>query len=428
VIQLYGNAITSANLDGVSFAFVGSRLILDGIAAVSGTGAVRSPVIRDQVGNLLQSNRDNGRTELTVFVGGGFNFGNAPAPYATLLADNGPRHRVEQGFSFGPTVGPDADAVIPTGSTNDGVFQIDTASPGFPAQFSINVNADSRPFYVDAWIDWDRDGVFEASEVTRFKSPNAPGAFPIVGRGTTTVSVQVPAGSPAGTTWARFRLSEPLQVSPGVFRQLGPTGEVESGEVEDIPVLVSANPYQNSFNAFDVNRSGEVTPLDALNVLNLLAEYSLTTGVTAIPLNPPPAFMTDLINGRFLPDVDGNGIVEPLDALLSIMEVARLRRAGLGEGESVSTFASGYVPLSDGIMASPLTVMTQPSGDQRVSQPAAPPVNAVTAKSSQASIFDSPEVVALDDIIADIAGERRQATGGENDSIDSVFAGLGLGL
>ena len=428
VIELYGNAIAAANLGGVSFAFVGDRLILDGIAAVSGTGAVTSPVIRDQVGNLLQSNRDNGRTELTVFVGGGFNFGNAPAPYASLLADNGPRHRVEQGFSFGPTVGPDADAIIPSGSTNDGVFQIDTASPGFPAQFSINVNADARPFYVDAWIDWDRDGEFEPSEVTRFKSPNAPGAFPIVGRGTTTVSIQVPAGTPAGTTWARFRLSEPLQVSPGVFRQLGPTGEAESGEVEDIPVLVRANPFQNPLNPFDVNVSGEVTPLDALNVLNLLA--LAPSGAGSISLNPPPAFMNDPANSRFLPDVDGSGIVEPLDALLVIIEVARLRRLGRGEGELVAAFTSdsGYLPISDGVLASPLTVMTQPSGDQRGEQPAAPPFSTPTAKVYQASIFDSPEAAALDDVIEDLAGQRQRTAGGENESIDSVFAGLGLGL
>ena len=431
VVAIYQAAIAAANLPGVSIADIGDRLILNGIAAVSGSGAVSSPVIRDQVGNLLQSNRDNGRTELTVFVGGGFNFGNAPAPYPTLLIDNGPRHRVEQGFSFGPTVGPDADAVIPGGSTNDGIFQIGTVSSGFPAQFSINVNADSRPFYVDAWIDWDRDGIFEASEVTRYKSPNAPGALPIVGRGTTTVSIQVPAGTQAGTTWARFRLSEPLLVSPGVFRQLGPTGEAESGEVEDVPVLVQANPFQNPLNRFDVNQSGAITPLDALNILNLLAAFSRGGGVGAsIPLNPPPAFLTGLINGTFLPDVDGSGTVEAFDALVVINEIARLRRAGLGEGESVSTFvtASDYVTVAEGVMASPLTVMTERSSDVRFVAPAAPPAVATTAKLTGPSIFDAPEVAGLDDFIADIAREGRQSSSDDNGSVDAVFAGLGLGL
>jgi len=431
VVAIYQAAINAANLPGVSIAVIGDRLILNGIAAVSGFGAITSPVIRDQVGNLLQSNRDNGRTELTVFVGGGFNFGNAPAPYATLLADNGPRHRVEQGFSFGPTVGPDADAVIPGGSTNDGVFQIGTVSTGFPAQFSINVNADSRPFYVDAWIDWNQNGVFEPGEVTRFKSPNAPGAYPIVGRGTTTVSIPVPAGTQVGTTWARFRLSEPLLVAPGVYRQLGPTGEAESGEVEDIPVLVQANPYQNPLNRFDVNVSGTVTPLDALNVLNLLAAYSRGGGTGAsIPLNPPPAFLTDLFNGTFLPDVDGSGAVEPFDALAVINEIARLRRTGLGEGESVSSFetASGYVPVADGLMASPLTVMTARSGGERVVEPTAPPAVATTAKSSEPSIFDAPEVAGLDDFLAEIAGDGRPSTSDDNGSVDAVFAGLGLRL
>jgi len=381
---------------------------------------------------LLQSNRDNGRTELTVFVGGGFNFGNAPSPYPSLLIDNGPRHRVEQGFSFGPTVGPDADAVIPGGSTNDGVSQIGTVSTGFPAQFSINVVAPiDKPFYVDAWFDWDQDGVFEASEVIRYKSPNAPGAFPIIGRGTNTVSVQVPAGTPSGTTWARFRLSEPLEVLPGVYRQLGPTGEVESGEVEDISIFVQANPYQNGTNRFDVNRNNEVTPLDALNVLNLLAAYSRGGGTGgSIPLNPPPAFLTDLVNGTFLPDVNGSGTVESLDALLVINEIARLRRAGLGEGESVSTFASasGYIPVADGVMASPLTVATEGFGEQGFVVPDAPATAAPTAKVTGPSIFDAPQVAGLDDVIADIAGDSRQSSSNENESLDAVFAGLGLGL
>lgn len=432
VVAIYQAAITAANLPGVSMAVIGDRLILNGIAAVSGAGTITSPVIRDQVGNLLQSNRDNGRTELTVFVGGGFNFGNAPSPYPSLLIDNGPRHRVEQGFSFGPTVGPDADAVIPGGSTNDGISQIGTVSTGFPAQFSINVVAPTdKPFYVDAWFDWDQDGVFEASEVIRYKSPNAPGALPIIGRGTNTVSVQVPAGTPSGTTWARFRLSEPLEVLPGVYRQLGPTGEVESGEVEDISIVIQANPYQNGTNRFDVNRNNEVTPLDALNVLNLLAAYSRGGGTGgSIPLNPPPAFLTDLLNGTFLPDVNGSGTVESLDALLVINEIARLRRAGLGEGESVSTFASasGYIPVADGIMASPLTVATEGFGEQGFVVPDAPATAAPTAKVTGPSIFDAPEVAGLDDVIADIAGDSRQSSSDENESLDAVFAGLGLGL
>ncbi|HBJ33517.1 MAG TPA: hypothetical protein DDZ51_01915 [Planctomycetaceae bacterium] len=422
VIGLYNNAIIGQSLAGVSFGIVGDRLILDGVAAISGLGAVASPVIRDTVGNLLQSNRDNGRTELTVFVGGGFNFGNAPAPYPSLLADNGPRHRVDTRFSFGPTVGPDADAVIPGGSTNDGIALIGNASPGFPSQFTIDVRADGRAFYVDAWIDWDRDGVFEATEVTRFKSAGAAGAFPILGVGVNTVSINVPAGTTAGPTWGRFRLSE----IPG----LGPVGAAESGEVEDIAILVQSNPYQNPLNRFDVNKSGLATPLDALNILNLLAAYSQTVGATTIPLNPPPASLPDLVNQRFLPDVDGNGRVESLDALLVLTELRRLQISqALAEGEAASDVPSGYVAVADGVLASPLTIATAPveSREDNVSE-TAPVSITTTATVYGPSIFDSPELIGLDDVIQDIAGEERQNGDGANDSLDAVFAGLGLGL
>lgn len=423
VVAIYQAALTAANLPGVTVAVIGDRLILNGVAAISGAGTVTSPVIRDKVGNLLQSNRDNGRTELTVFVGGGFNFGNAPAPYATLLADNGARHQVDASFSLGQTVGPDADGVIPGGSTNDGVFQLGNASPGFPAQFSIEVRADNRPFYVDAWIDWNRNGVFEPNEVTRFKSANAPGAFPILGIGVNMVSINVPAGTKAGPTWGRFRLSE--------VAGLGPTGAVGSGEVEDIPIFVQANPFQNPLNPFDVNKSGAVSPLDALNILNLLAAYNRLGGTGAIPLNPPPVALADLLN-QFLPDVNGSGTVEPLDALLVIGEIGRLRQAGQAEGESASTFAAvgGFVPVADGLLASPLTAATenrQRDSHPSVTPPATPRV-AATAKIGDSSIFDSPEIVGLDDMIDGIASDGRVGSSVENESTDSVFAGLGLGL
>jgi hypothetical protein len=423
VAAIYQNAIDSAGLPGVSVAIVGERLILNGIAAVSGLGSDVSPVIRDMVGNLLQSNRDNGRTELTIFVGGGFNFGNAPSPYPTLLADNGPRHEVDKAFSLGDEVFADADAVIPGGSSNDGVAQVGNAAVGTPALFTIDVNSDGRAFYVDAWIDWNRNGVFEASEVTRFKSPNAAGAFRIIDVGLNTVSVNVPAGTTAGSTWGRFRLSE--------VSGLGPVGEASSGEVEDIVVLVQANPYQNPINTADVNKSGSVTPLDALNVINLLAENNRQGGGAQIPLNPPPAFLPDLVSQRFLADVNGSGTVSAIDALLVINEIQRQRLNPASEGESSAGdfefTADTFIPVADGLLASPLTVATElTTPADRQSESFGPAAPEAESTDSEASVFDSPNLVALDDLIDDLATDRPDADSAE--SVDAVFAGLGLGL
>lgn len=430
VQSLYAAALDAANLDGVSYQVAGDRLLLNGLSAIGGNGAVNQPQIRDAVGNLLQNNRDNGRTELTIFVGGGFDYGSAPEPYATLLEDDGPRHRVDQTLSLGPTVRPSADAEIGN-SDNDGVFQIGTAAPGFNAQFTIEINADSqRAFYVDAWIDWNQDGQFSSDEVTRYRSvhaPAVPGAnLAVLGVGINSVSIPVPGGALPGTTWARFRLSE--QVG------LGPVGIADSGEVEDLPILVQANPFQNPLSTYDVNRSGSVTPLDALNILNLLTEYRNSGGSGAIPLDPPPASLPSLVNQTYLPDVNGSGTVTVLDALMVLNELRRLRMVGEGELAGPADVADvadtgGYLPVAEGVLASPLTLATtQLEAPEYGSEPVTTiSDDAVAVQSADSSIFDSPAVGQLDDLLDMLAGDDRPSQGGQSSSVDSVFTGLGLG-
>jgi hypothetical protein len=420
VAAAYTAAIAGSGLTGVTAQVVGDRIIFDGVDAISGKNALGLPIIRDEVGNFLQSNRTDGRTELTIFIGGGFDYGDAPAPYTSLRDSGGPRHGVDRAFTLGQSISPDADAVLDNGDDDDGVALIGTAASGFPATFSVEVNAaDNRPFYVDAWIDWDRDGAFETNEVTRFRSANAAGAtLPIIGSGVNTVSINVPAGVTNGQTFARFRLSE--------VSGLGPNGDADSGEVEDISILVQSNPYQNPLNAFDVNKTGNVTPLDALNVINLLSIYSrrrASTDPAGIPLNPVPSYMTDIVNGRYLPDVDGNGMVTPNDALRVINELARQRRAGEGEGE-------GFVPVADGLLASPLTVATATvlGNESSIDAPVSTVVNPNTTAVSQTSVFDSAQVMALDDILDELASDDRTSSSSDVSSVDMVFSGLGLNL
>jgi len=71
-----------------------------------------------------------------------------------------------------------------------------------------------------------------------------------------------------------------------------------------IEVLENVNPFHNSENAFDVNSDDEVTPLDALLILNAISQNG---GGGSIDQFPPP--------GRFW-DVNGDGLITPLDALL----------------------------------------------------------------------------------------------------------------
>ena len=430
VVAIAASAISGAGLTGVTFSIVGDRLILEGVAAVSGLGQVTSPIVRDKVGNLLQSGTTTGRTELTIFIGGGFDYGDANAPYLSTLADGGPRVRVVTGFSLGSTNSPEADAAFNNGDAGDDGVELPLAfASGFNTEITIDVRATPAQsvFYVDAWFDWDRDGIFEATELTRFRSIAAPGAgLAVLGVGVNTVNIAVPAGVSNGPSFARFRLSTVAGLGPNDTPMIA--GNIGAGEIEDYSIVVQSNRFQNPLKAADVNKSGVVTPLDALNVINLLSTYRRN------PATPPPgnaidltrpetfAFMTEIVDGRFLPDVDGNGRVEPLDALRVINELARQKRNGNGEGES-------FTPVGNGLLASPLTMATNlPTITGRSVVATEPMVTGSASPASTLSVFDIAGVVALDEILDDIANDERASSSEEENAIDAVFSGLGLGL
>lgn len=71
-----------------------------------------------------------------------------------------------------------------------------------------------------------------------------------------------------------------------------------------IEVLENANPFHNPQSPYDVNSDDEVTPLDALLILNALSQNG-----SAGPISDFPA------PGRYW-DVNGDGMITPLDALL----------------------------------------------------------------------------------------------------------------
>ena len=400
-------AIDSQNLPGVSTSIVDSRVFLDGTGGVSGVGAVDLVTVADQVGNELQSNQLNGRTELTIFVGSGFDFGDAPAPFVSLEVNGGPRHAVDEGFSIGNSVTPDANAVLPDQDIDDGVIIANTLQSGFDTNITIEINnVDGRQFYLDAWFDWDADGVFEPSEQLRFGSVGT--GRPVLGTGSNNVLVSVPAGTVVGETFARFRLSE----SPN----LGPLGDASSGEVEDHRIFISNNPFQNPTNFTDVNASGFTSPIDALQVINVLDRANLAdnsinlSNSSEIPSTVPQ-----------FPDVNGDGFVTALDALLVINSLNSAFPNGeqVAEGESV---ARTFVPAASGVLASSATAL----GDALIEDAQATASTIEQEATSSVSIFDSPAAVNLDSIVDSIAQDTAQASGedDETNALDQLFAQL----
>jgi hypothetical protein len=163
--------------------------------------------------------RDAASTEITVRYG---DFGDAPAPYPTLLTDNGAFHLVSSDLYLGASVNSDADgtpdATATSDLSDDGVVLPSTLIARLDATVIVTVSGESGK--LDAWIDFNRDGDWD--DVGERITPKT--GLP-VSAGLNSVTFTVPAGAVAGTTFARFRLS--------TIGGLDPTGPALDGEVED---------------------------------------------------------------------------------------------------------------------------------------------------------------------------------------------------
>ena len=427
IASVIADTITTAGLAGVSASVVDSRVFLEGTLGISGIGSVETITVRDEVGNLLQSNQADGRTELAIFIGGGQDFGDAPSPFPTTEAEGGPRHTVDETFALAPAgsdrpVTVETDAIVPDGDSDNGVFVSGLLQPGFDANLQISVLNETpagvdREFFVDAWFDWNANGVFEVSEAIRFGSPGS-GRSNLIFEGTNIVSISVPSSAVLGETFARFRLSEAFDASGNLLPGLSPVGDAPSGEVEDIRLLISNNPFQNPEGRFDVNQTGVVTPLDALQIINAIGRNdgnNISLDLFPLPDNLP-AF----------PDVSGDGVVTALDALQVINELARLPDSAGGSGELVGEGESVFVPVASGVLASSATfigdALIADAQDQDLPVDEAP---AIVPTESKTSVFDSAAVVELDSIVDSLAEDTASVRADEdNDALDQLFASL----
>ena len=153
-------------------------------------------------------------------------FGDLPDSYGTTLADNGPRHIVG-GYPFGElylgqNVDSEADAETPLdgtgdGADEDGVLFTGYTSQGETAHVTVTASAGGR---LDAWVDWDGSGSFEAADEQIFASQ-------WVDAGENDLSFQVPRpDNLPEEIHSRWRLSS--------HGGLAPTGPAMNGEVEDV--------------------------------------------------------------------------------------------------------------------------------------------------------------------------------------------------
>ncbi|WP_428310801.1 GEVED domain-containing protein [Hydrocarboniphaga sp.] len=164
----------------------------------------------------------------------GTDYGDAPSPYATLVADNGPRHFINTDGPFlGSGIDAETDGQPNSGATGDDIATSDDEDgvtiakliPGQNAKAIIVVTAPGGTAQLDAWIDFNADGDWsDAGEQVFTKT--------VVSNGSNTLKFTVPTTAVVGQTYARFR------ISPANSGGVKATGKVIFGEVEDYIVKV----------------------------------------------------------------------------------------------------------------------------------------------------------------------------------------------
>ncbi|MDZ4849321.1 MAG: dockerin type I domain-containing protein [Pirellulaceae bacterium] len=384
VARVLTETIRNAGIPGVTVTQIGSNVLVEGAISVVGEGATVVQGITDRAGNPLRENQNDGTTVLTIQIGAGFDYGDAPDPiYSTLKNSNGPRHSVVDGYYLGAGVTADADARPNNTDSDDGVA-FGSITQGYISQLTVTaagVSA-SRSGYLSAWVDFNRNGVFEDSERITNSSNDT------MVNGSNVISFIVPGATLSGSTIARFRYSS--------VRTLTSTGDAIDGEVEDWSITIGGNPYTNQINNLDVNRDGFVSPIDALQVINFLARNGTSTALVL----PRPG-------GAFPPfiDVNGDGFASPIDVLLVINAINRASR-GAGEGEgALDASESTWIPASQSTVAAPSTAPTSlsPSVDY------APPIvgNRPENNLLRTDSFNTPNLdVGHDSVWASVAYEK----------------------
>ncbi len=207
-------------------------------------------------------------------------YGDAPALYAVLAADNGASHIVGS-LTLGAAVDAESDGQPTSNADGDGIDDdgvvelasvIAVSDAATSSSFLVTASEAGR---VDAWIDFNENGVW--TDVGEQIANNV-----VVSSGVNTFSYVVPAGTAASDKVVRFRLS-----SAG---GLAPTGDAVDGEVEDMLLGISDGAIPS---AVTVNMNSAATSIDiSTGVL------TISDGVFDLFSAPLASIDTLTVNGR----------------------------------------------------------------------------------------------------------------------------------
>lgn len=272
--------------------------------------------------------------ELSTIEEERLDFGDAPDAtgalgYQTLLANNGARHVIVSGAPWlgDPTDTPDAEADgQPNGNATGDDLDITKPIPnddedgvtvpmpmivGQQANIGVLVGAAG---WVDAWVDWNGNGVWEDATERIFGGSMPAGA---------NIIAVVPPGPFTGQTFARFRIHTDDNIP------LPPFGPASDGEVEDHEVLIEEQPHPEADlgDAPDsTNNSGFLmTAYPPGGPPGVQANYPTVFGTGSPPYGPihwqptAVAFLGQAVSfeneADIGPDQDGvNNIIPPTDS------------------------------------------------------------------------------------------------------------------
>ena len=165
-----------------------------------------------------------------VNISANLDFGDAPRPYPTLLADDGARHVFNPDVFLGQRVDSEPDGQPNSSATGDDLNGPDEDGVVFTTQLVpgniaiVQVTASTRGF-LHAWIDFGANGNWGDPGEKIFDAL-------FINGGVTNLAFMVPAGAKGGRTFARFRFT--TSQSPLDF-----TGLASNGEVEDYRVSIT---------------------------------------------------------------------------------------------------------------------------------------------------------------------------------------------
>ncbi|MBC7262677.1 MAG: hypothetical protein H5T63_11780, partial [Chloroflexi bacterium] len=187
-------------------------------------------------GQTATTNLTLGENDLTWDAGiYQLDWGDLPdGPYATLQTSNGPRHVILPGVYLGSRVDAEAngqpnstatgDDIVGMPDDEDGILFATPLVPGRSATITVTASVTG---YLNAWVDFNGNGSFDAGEQMALDTPLVVGA--------NAITFLVPATA-TGVEYSRFRFTT------GSGQATTPIGFAPNGEVEDY-VLASLGDY-----------------------------------------------------------------------------------------------------------------------------------------------------------------------------------------